>query len=112
MISKFQIYYQPTKKQRKRIESFSISYSSFDPDTNTYKKKVVLEKCGEKYKDKIFPEGLDQILPSIEAIDLSTYPKTTVDFDDEVYYIKCGEQHYSTNNCEDIDGLLKQFHFE
>lgn len=112
MYSKFQIFYQPNKNQRKRLESFSLSYYDFDMNTNTCKEKIVLEKNREKYKIKRECNEALKITETLEKLDLSKKAKHTVDLNDEVYCVKCGEQNYSTNNSEDIKELLMDLKFD
>lgn len=111
-MDKLQLYYQPSKNNPDDIKSLSISYYDSNPEDNTYKQKIVLEKNGEKYKIKRCVNKLNEIVPFIDQLSLFNYKDGNVDFEQSYYHVKFGDGVYITNNAEDIRDLLNFMNFD
>ena len=112
MLQKLQIYYQPKQVNNAPHASLTISYSDFDEMNGTYKKKIVLEQNGEKYKIKQYPTDLAAITSFLEALDLSDFKSSDIDYGASYYYIKYGEHVLATSNPEDIREILDWIRFD
>lgn len=111
MFEKLQIYYEPGDNSEHQFKSLSVKYSEFDEENNTYKKKIVLEKNGEKYKIKQYLD-FASIKPFLYSLNLDNYTSSGVQEDSGYFYIKFGEQRFSTSNKEDIREILEWAGFD
>lgn len=112
MLQKLQIYYQPKQANNAPHASLTISYSDFDEANGTYKKKIVLEQNSAKFKIKNYLTNFAEVNAFLEALDLSKYQSSDVDYGESYYYIKYGEQVLATSNPEDIREILDWVGFD
>ena len=112
MLQKLQIYYQPKQINNEPHASLTVSYSDFDEMNGTYKKKIVLEQNGEKFKIKNYPTNFAEVKAFLEALDLSNFKSSDVDYGESYYYIKHGEHVLATSNPEDIREILDWVGFD
>lgn len=104
---KLQIYYQPVQKNHAHLESLTISFSEFNEAQNTFKKKIVLERDGVKYKIKEYPKTLNEIIPFLSTLDITKYNSSDVNKEESYFFIKYDDKTISTSNAEDIKELLE-----
>lgn len=111
-MDKLQIYYQPVQDNPDHLKSLTLSFYDFDETARTYKKKIVLEQCGNKYKIKEILTNLDEISELINSVDFKKYTATDVNPGDPYYFIKKGDLSFATSSTASIQELLDAVHFD
>lgn len=109
---KLQIYYQPVQTNPDHLESLTVSIYEFNETENTYKKKIVWEKDGSKYKIKEVLTDLDFVREKLSVLDIASYKSTDVNPGDAYYFVKHGDLSMATSNPNDIKDLLDWFGFD
>ena len=111
-MDKLQIYYQPVQDNPDHLKSLTLSFYDFDEVAGTYKKKIVLEQNGSKYKIKNVLTNLEEIRVLIDSVDFANYTATDVNPGDPYYFIKKGDRSLATGNASSIQALLDAVHFD
>lgn len=111
-MDKLQIYYQPPQDNPDHLKSLTLSFYDFDETAGTYKKKIVLEQDGSKYKIKDVLTNLEEIRKLIDSVDFAKYTATDVNPGDPYYFIKKGDLSFATGNASSIKALLDAVNFD
>lgn len=115
-IYKLTFYYEPSRKNKRGVRSYTLTFSQIDEETDTYKQKAILQYWSnsrgvvEEYKMKEFHVGVKQLIEKINKIDFNKqYSNPTLD--GEKMYIYYKDKQILVGDMSEIQDVLNIFNF-